>query len=404
MWPTAEPIVIASVDELAEARPSPRGSPSSSGASFAPNIPAGTWPAATLPVPFVLALPRSRDVGAEATAELDVALRTWTRPSCTAWRARYDGERAATAADDGINVIVFHDDAWPPELVPGAVAQTVVHTDASGSYRDADIHINGKEFRFSLDSTRAPGTLDLRSVLVHELGHALGLGHTSDARATMFATGSGLRWRSLEKDDVDGVCSLYPGAGASGCEATPCPAPFVCVANACQRPGEARDVCSPCERVPDACEAAGDEARCVDIGDGAAAGRVCGRGCVADLDCGPGFACVATTEAGDRQCVSADGCANGANPCATDAQCKSGSCQAGACVGPAGPRDAGADASDGGREGGANADAGDGVEPGGGGCGCKIIDERPSLSSPARAALAFFGALALCVSLRRRRA
>lgn len=394
MWPTAEPIVI--VDQVAPLMPGPGSS------SFAPNTPQGTWPASALPVPFVLALPRSRDVGAEAGAELDVALRTWTRPSCTGWRARYDGERAAVAADDGTNVVIFHDDAWPADLVAGAVAQTIVHADAMGRYRDADIHINGKEFRFSLDG--APGTLDLRSILVHELGHALGLGHTADARATMFASGSGLRWRSLEKDDVDGVCSLYPGTGAAGCEGTPCPAPFVCVANACQRPSEQRDVCSPCERVTDACEAAGDDARCVDIGDGAAAGRVCGRGCAADADCGAGFTCLATTEAGDRQCISDVRCRNGANACASDAQCRSGRCRDGACVGPAAPGDAGLDASDAGFDASDASDASDVVEPGGAGCACRSVEDRRAAPvSRATGAAAFFAVLALCVTLRRRR-
>src|SRR4051812_16080418 len=99
---------------------------------FAPNIPAGTWPASAVPVPFVLALPRSRDVGADAAAELEVALRAWSRASCTSWRARFDGERAAVAADDGLNVVLFHDDAWPADLIPGAIAQTVIHTDVDG--------------------------------------------------------------------------------------------------------------------------------------------------------------------------------------------------------------------------------------------------------------------------------
>ena len=397
MWPTpanppryADPIVI--VGDSA----TPQGA-----ASFAPNIPQGTWPASALPVPFVLALPRSRDVGAEAGAELEVALRTWTRASCTAWRARYDGERAAVAADDGVNIVLFHDDAWPAELVSGAVAQTVVHTDGSGRYRDADIHVNGKDFRFSLDA--AAGTLDLRSVLVHELGHALGLGHSDAARATMFATG--LRWRSLEQDDVDGVCSLYPGVGVAGCEATPCPSPFLCVANTCQRPGEKRDVCSPCERTADACEGAGDGARCLDLGEGTSAGRVCGRGCAADAECGAGFRCIATTAAGDPQCVSELACRNGASPCTTDAQCKDGACRSGACVGPAGPQDGGVDASDGGSADG-GADAGVPLDPGGGGCNCHVIADRcGGAPSSSGVGLAFvLGGLAAAVAALRRRA
>lgn len=365
---------------------------------FVPNIPAGTWPASALPVPFVLALPRSRDVGAEAAAELDVALRAWPRASCTSWRARYDGERAAVAADDGINVVVFHDDAWPAELVPGAVAQTVIHTDATGRYRDADIHVNGVDFRFSLDG--APGTLDLRSILTHELGHALGLGHSDDPRATMFATGSGLRWRSLEKDDVDGVCSLYPGTGASGCESTPCPSPFLCVAGACQRPHELRDVCSPCQRVADACEAAGDGARCLDLGQGDTAGRVCGRGCATDVDCGAGFHCLATSTSGDLQCVSDSGCRNGSNTCTTDADCKDSRCRAGACLGPADVADAGPDAA----VGDAGLDAGAPLAPGGGGCACELAEARPPYARARRPLGYLFAALGglAAIALRRR--
>ena len=165
-------------------------------------------------------------------------------------------------------------------------------------------------------------------------------------------------------------------------------------------------MCSPCERVEGACEAAGDDARCIDLGEGTTAGRVCGRGCAADAECSAGFTCRATTEAGDRQCVSSASCTNGANACASDAQCKTGQCRAGACVGPSGPSDAGADASDGGTPDAGGSDAGPSVEPGGGGCSCHVVgtdDEHAPRPPPMKPLLALLGALALCLTLRRRR-
>lgn len=349
--------------------------------AWAPNTPAATW--STLPVTFVLGGAKSRDVGDAAAAELDVALRTWSRVPCTRFRARFGGVVAlAEGKDDGTNVVLFHDDVWPSALEPGALAQTVVSRDGSGNVRDTDIHVNGAEYRFSLDG-RA-GTIDLRSILVHEIGHALGLGHSSDPRATMHATGSGLRWRSLEKDDIEGVCALYPREGASpepACDVVACPSGYFCVAGACQRKNEPRDVCAPCERVSGACEAAGDDARCLDVG----AGRVCGRACANDSDCSAGFRCIPTTTAGDLQCVSNDGCRSAAHVCTTTSDCTEGTCIDGACKGPGEARDAGADAAvvpD------AGLDAGrDGDLDGGGGCDCNV----PSPSG----ARGSFGALLL---------
>lgn len=301
----------------------------------------GVWAPGALPVQFHVALPRSRDVGADEDAELDVALRAWPGVGCTSWRAAIGPPTSAPPADDGVNAIYFHDTVWPADLPAGVVATTVVHVDNQGRYHDVDIHLNGAAYTFSFDG-RA-GTRDLRSILTHELGHALGLGHSADTRATMYATNAGgVAWRSLEKDDQDGVCSLYPGVGATaGCDASPCPADFTCVAKTCERKGEIAGVCSPCARVVGACDGAGDDARCVDY----AGGRACGRSCISDGDCGKGARCKPTTAAGDLQCVSDDACASAANTCQKDADCTFGHCVGGACLGPLDVPDAGMDAS-----------------------------------------------------------
>lgn len=53
-----------------------------------------------------------------------------------------------------------------------------------------------------------PSGIDLESVALHEFGHTLGLAHSNDTNAVMYAYYGGRR-RDLRQDDIDGIKSIY---------------------------------------------------------------------------------------------------------------------------------------------------------------------------------------------------
>jgi len=79
------------------------------------------------------------------------------------------------------------------------------------SIDEADIGINTN---FSW-STNKIDDYDLESVILHELGHVVGLGHSLEMDAVMFATYHGVDL-DLHQDDIDGINSLYPYDGSTG--------------------------------------------------------------------------------------------------------------------------------------------------------------------------------------------
>ncbi|OMO62848.1 Peptidase M10, metallopeptidase [Corchorus capsularis] len=75
----------------------------------------------------------------------------------------------------------------------------------------------GGRFHYDADETWSgnpgPSELDLESVAVHEIGHLLGLRHSEDPQAIMFAYFDyGITKRDLHRDDIQRIRALYGSA------------------------------------------------------------------------------------------------------------------------------------------------------------------------------------------------
>ncbi|MBI5515144.1 MAG: matrixin family metalloprotease [Deltaproteobacteria bacterium] len=156
-------------------------------------------------------------LGGEANGRmaLEAGLATWASAPCTRFRAMLAGTTTQIRGTTGDrqNTFAWAQSSWPAEL--GSVRSVIGVTlpvSSGGSNIDADIVFNAVGFTWSLDGRG--GTVDAQSISVHEEGHFLGLGHTTVPRESiMFPSYPGRPSRTMSSDDINGVCTLYPGMG-----------------------------------------------------------------------------------------------------------------------------------------------------------------------------------------------
>lgn len=132
---------------------------------------------------------------------------TWRLQSGAAFSFAFQGLSGQTTTGyDGTNLVVFRNAS------AGSAIATTYWWYSGSTIVDADIVFWDGAFLFFSGSNGCANGFYIEDIAAHEFGHALGLGHSASAAATMYPSVSSCNTgnRTLDADDIAGVRALYP--------------------------------------------------------------------------------------------------------------------------------------------------------------------------------------------------
>ena len=193
-----------------------------------------SWPNGTL-------ISLQMELGTPNQSLLDGS-QTWNiaaGPAADAWNAvmkqvqfkRVMNSSAPLSSGDGVNCVIFTNDVFGDSFGEGTLAVTYYRTQGN-TLTEADVLFNKAQtfdsYRGDLKfASNGHAIVDIRRVLLHELGHGLGLDHPDDHGQHVAAIMNSVVSDTYEltSDDINGIQHLY-GAPVGGPTPTPSPAPF----------------------------------------------------------------------------------------------------------------------------------------------------------------------------------
>ncbi len=127
------------------------------------------------------------------------ALEKWGKVSSLTFKAAMRGRADLYVGFVGRD----HDDGSPFDGPGGVLAHAYIPSDAYEHILEGDIHMDEEE--------QWEVWVDTLTVLIHEAGHALGIGHSADEASIMYPWYKGIN-HNLGADDIAAIQALYGGA------------------------------------------------------------------------------------------------------------------------------------------------------------------------------------------------
>lgn len=299
------------------------------------------WKRNKFPVQMILDNRTARNLTIGAIEQVvNLSMGTWNAVPCSISELKLKSVAAGNnvPAYDGIHVIKFLNSGTEWKWSAQQVALTIQSVNLqTGEILDADLVLNDWKFNWGVDGSQ--GKFDVQATITHEMGHVLGLGHSLDQGASMYAsanTGETSK-RNLNKDDRDGLCALYPDQPCE--EGKLIGSDLVCY-NGRQTPICPRyhELCKDCSQNSHA-DCGGENDYCLNLSEK----MVCGWDCSNNKPCPGGYTCVPVQQQQNGQPVTVGqncvpdsrNCANAAKPpcCRDNNDCLPGfSCSGGNCL------------------------------------------------------------------------